>query len=285
MFDFYKYRCDISTNDALKCFRSPSIFPLKIYFQDLSSWQYQVLLLAAFFASCSGWSLQWVLFFLHQHNLNHHYHFCNNDDNDDDQGWPLQSTVCRLELNKKSVRAWILHLLLAGDHHDEDDQDEVDRDEEDDEDDEDYDDGDNGDGDDNDGVDNENENDDDGDDDYNGDDCLCHRHCHHHYCLFTFSCFLYFNFAAYQQQDPLSLQTNIGPHQVLPQWIKKHQDVELTGSAGFDQILKVSLFATKVEFFQVGPGLFSCVVFDHQRSDFVGFCRFCLRPQCLLAEC
>ena len=140
MFDFYKYRCDISTNDALKCFRSPSIFPLKIYFQDLSSWQYQVLLLAAFFASCSGWSLQWVLFFLHQHNLNHHYHFCNNDDNDDDQGWPLQSTVCRLELNKKSVRAWILHLLLAGDHHDEDDQDEVDRDEEDDEDDEDYDD-------------------------------------------------------------------------------------------------------------------------------------------------
>jgi len=28
---------------------------------------------------------------------------------------------------------------------------------------------------------------------------------------------------------------------VLPQWIKKHQDVELTGSAGFDQILKVLL--------------------------------------------
>ena len=146
------------------------------------------------------------LLLLHQHNPNHHYSFCTNNDNDDDQGWALQSTVCRLELNKKSVRAWILHLLLTGDHHDEDDEDEVDRDDEDDEDDEDYDDGD-----DDDGVDNENENDDDGDDDDNDNDCLCHCHFHHRHCLFTFSCFLYFNFTVYQQQDPSSLQTNIGP--------------------------------------------------------------------------
>ena len=79
---------------------------------------------------------------------------------------------------------------------------------------------------------------------------------------------------------PLSLQTNIGfPHQVLPQWIKKHQDVELTGIAGFDQILKVSLFATNIQFSQTGPELFC------SWDQIFGFFRCCSRPQCLLAEC
>ena len=79
---------------------------------------------------------------------------CCKDNDSDDQGWPLQSTVCRLELNKKSVCPRILHLLLTGDH-DDDDYDDEDEDDVDDEDDEDYDD------DDDDDFDNENNDDDD----------------------------------------------------------------------------------------------------------------------------
>ena len=34
--------------------------------------------------------------------------------------------------------------------------------------------------------------------------------------------------------------TAMSPHQVLPQWIKKQKNVQLTGLAELDQILKVS---------------------------------------------
>ena len=51
----------------------------------------------------------------------------------------------------------------------------------------------------------------------------------------TFSHFMYFNLAVYV----LHASLNIG-FQVLPQWIKKQEDMELTGLAELDQILKVS---------------------------------------------